>query len=99
MLVKSRGLPSDSTCILKAEHGKLILKDANLVFYLSVYTLLNTLQTSDYDVFFLFLCRFSFISEVIQKVQRHQDLIKVTCCEIDNIYQATCNNAVNMRSN
>ena len=32
----------------------LILKDANLVFYLSVYPLLNTLQTSDYDVFFYF---------------------------------------------
>ena len=32
----------------------LISKDANLVFYLSVYPLLNTLQTSDYDVFFHF---------------------------------------------
>ena len=30
----------------------LISKDANLVFYLSVYPLLNTLQTSDYDVIF-----------------------------------------------
>ena len=30
----------------------LISKDANLVFYLSVYPLLNTLKTSDYDVFF-----------------------------------------------
>ena len=34
----------------------LISKDANLVFYLSVYPLLNTLQTSDYDViFFIFV--------------------------------------------
>ena len=33
----------------------LISKDANLVFYLSVYQLLNTLQTSDYDVFFNFV--------------------------------------------
>ena len=32
----------------------LISKDANLVFYLSVYPLLNTLQTSDYDVMFYF---------------------------------------------
>ena len=32
----------------------LISKDANLVFYLSVYPLLNTLQTSDYDVIFDF---------------------------------------------
>ena len=30
----------------------LISKDANLVFYLSVYPLLNALQTSDYDVSF-----------------------------------------------
>ena len=32
----------------------MISKDANLVFDLSVYPLLNTLQTSDYDVIFLF---------------------------------------------
>ena len=32
----------------------LISKDANLVFYLSVYQLLNTFQTSDYDVIFDF---------------------------------------------
>ena len=30
----------------------LISKDVNLVFYLSVYPLLNALQTSDYDVIF-----------------------------------------------
>ena len=30
----------------------LISKDANLVFYLSVYPLLNILKTSDYDVIF-----------------------------------------------
>ena len=64
----------------------LISKDANLVFYLSVYPLLNTLQTSDYNVFFLFLCWFSVISDVIQKVQRHHDLIKVTCLEIGHVY-------------
>ena len=32
----------------------LISKDANLVFYLLVNPLLNTLQTSDYDVYFYF---------------------------------------------
>ena len=60
-MLTSRGLPSDSTCLLKAEHGKLdislvnlISKDSNLVFYLSVYPLLNTLQTIDYDVIFYF---------------------------------------------
>ena len=74
----------------------LISKDANLVFNLSVYPLLNTLQTCDYDVFFLFLCWFSVISDVTQNVQRHHDLIKATCREIDNVYQATHNNAVYM---
>ena len=33
----------------------LISKDANLVFYLSVNPLLKTLQTSDYDVIFMFV--------------------------------------------
>ena len=60
----------------------LISKVRNLVFYLSVYTL----QISDYDVSFDFLCCFSVISDVIQKVQRHHDLIKVTCSEIGNVY-------------
>ena len=32
----------------------LISKDANLVFYLSVYPFLNTFQTNDYDVIFVF---------------------------------------------
>ena len=42
-----------------------------------VYPLFFILQTSDNDVIFdLFLCRFSVISDVIQKVQRHHDLIK-----------------------
>ena len=66
----------------------LITKDANLVFYLSVYPLLNTLQTSDYDVIF----DFCVISDVIQKVQRHHDLIKVTCREIGNVYEIMSHN-------
>ena len=55
-MLTSRGLPSDSTCVLNAEPGKLdILKDANLVFCLSVYPLLNSLQTNDYDVILMFV--------------------------------------------
>ena len=38
----------------KPSQVNLISKVANLVFYLSVYPLLNTLQTSDYDVTFDF---------------------------------------------
>ena len=33
------------------------------------------------------------------KMQRHHDLIKATCREIDNVYQATHSNAVDMRGN
>ena len=53
-MLTSRGLPSDSTSFSKPGLVNLISKDANLVFYLSVYPLLNTLQTSDYDVIFDF---------------------------------------------
>ena len=38
----------------KSSLVNLISKDANLVFYLSVYPLSNTLQSSDYDVIFYF---------------------------------------------
>ena len=81
-------MPSDSTCVLKAEPGKLISKDANLVFYLSFYPLLNTLQTSDYDVIFDICVDSASLatSLVIQKVQSHHDPIKVTCREIGNVY-------------
>ena len=70
-------------------------KDANLVFYLSVFPLF-TLQASDYDVFFV--CFLYCFSVVIQNVERHHDvLFKATCREIDHVYQATCSNRVNMR--
>ena len=47
--------------ISKPSLVNLISKDANLVFYLSVYPLLNTLQTSDYDVIVYLLYWFSVI--------------------------------------
>ena len=34
--------PRDSTCVLKAEPGKLDIKYANLVFYLSVHKLIHS---------------------------------------------------------
>ena len=61
-------------------------KDANLVFYLSVYPLLDTLQTSAYGVIFDFCIDSASIAMSLKKVQRHHDLIKVTCREIGNIY-------------
>ena len=48
-MLSSRGLPSDSTCVLKAEPGKLDIKSRESgILFIS----LPTLQTSDYDVFF-----------------------------------------------
>ena len=52
----------------------LISKDVNLIFY--QLNLCFTLQTRDYNIIFDFLYLFSVISDVIQKVQRHHDLIK-----------------------
>ena len=57
-----------------------------------------TLQTSDYDVIFNFL-----LNQCHR--QRHSKSAtsswpdKGTCREIDNVYQATCNNAFNMQGN
>ena len=80
-MLTSRGLPSDPTCVLKAEPGKLDIKRRepgilfiSLPFKLAIMT------------YFLCLCRFSVISDAIPKVQRHHDLIKVTCSEIGNLY-------------
>ena len=50
--------------------------------------MLNTLQTNDYDVMFYFGL-IQRLGDVIQKVQRHHDLIKVACREIGNVYLAT----------
>ena len=50
MIVESRGLASDSTCILKAEPGKLDIKRPKLGILFYLFTSWFTLQTSDYDV-------------------------------------------------
>ena len=53
-MLTSRGLPSDSTCVLKAEPGKLDIKRREPGIIFISYPLLNTLQTSDYDVIFVY---------------------------------------------
>ena len=55
ILVDIVGLPAIQHAFSKPSLVNLISKDANLVFYLSVYSLLNTLQPSDYDVIFLYV--------------------------------------------
>ena len=46
-LVESRGLPSDSTCVVQAEPGKfdIKLRELAVVFYF-----ISLLETNDYDV-------------------------------------------------
>ena len=74
-LVKSRGLPSDSTCFLEAEPGKLDIKrrepgilfislQADSLFKLGIVRLLS--------IFLLIKCHLRRNS----KMQRHDDLIK-----------------------
>ena len=85
-LLTSRGLPSDSICVLKAEPGKLDIKrrEPGILFI----SLAIVEHSSNQQLWrnFWFLCWFSVISDVIKKVQRHHDLIKVTCREIGNVY-------------
>ena len=50
-MLTSRGLPSDSTCVLKAEPGKLDIKRREPgILFIS----LPIVQTSDYDAIFDF---------------------------------------------
>ena len=53
-MLTSQGLPSDSTCLLKAESGKLDIKRCEPgILFISIPTV-SPLQTSDYDVLFNF---------------------------------------------
>ena len=51
-MLASRGLPSDSTCVLNAEPGKLDIKRREPGILFIIYPLLNILKTSAYDVIF-----------------------------------------------
>ena len=82
-----RGLPSDSTGVLKAEPGKLDIKRREPgILFISI-PMLNTLQTSDYDVNFDFCVEFASLATSFKKCN-----VIMTQCEIDNVYQATRNN-------
>ena len=78
-------MPSDSTCVLKAKPGKLDIRRREPGILFISFPLLNTLQTSDYDVFIYFRVDSASLATSF-KVQRHHDLIKVTCLEIGNVY-------------
>ena len=71
----SQGLPSDSTCVLKAEPGKLDIKrdDPGILFIsLRISSLFKLVIMAQFLIFVLI----SVISDVILKVQRHHDLLK-----------------------
>ena len=73
-MLTSRGLPSDSTCVLKAEPITLDIKRRKpgiLFISLPIVSLFKRLWRHYRDS-----CRFNVIDDVIQKVQHHDDLIK-----------------------
>ena len=74
VILTLRGLPSDLTCVLEAEPGKLDIKRRGPVILFISLPSRFTVLTSGYDVICI-LCRFSVIGDVIQKVQRHHNLI------------------------
>ena len=77
MLVKSRALSSDLTCVIKADAGNLLgFQKTQIWNSLYLFTHWFTLQANDYDVNIELLLQFSVISDVIQEVERHHDLIK-----------------------
>ena len=97
-LLESRGLQSDPTCVLEAKLGKHDIKrrkpgilfislPIGSLFKLAIMTLLSI------------LCGFSVIGDVIQKVQRHHDLIKTHAVRKPMFIRSTCKNAVNIRDN
>ena len=83
-LVESRGLPINSTCVVKAETGTFV----NSISKVSLYQFTHwfTLQTF-------------VIGDVIQKVLRYHDLIKIHAVRWPTFIRSACNNAVNMRGN
>ena len=89
MLNRSASLEnsSDSTCVLKAEPGKLDIKRQEpgiLFFSLQADSLFKlAIMTSP---IYRFLCQFNVIDYVIQKVQRHYDLIKANAVR-GKVYQ------------
>ena len=78
-LLTSRGLPSDSTCVLEAEPDKLDIKWRELGILFICLPIGSLFQTSDYDVIMDFCVDSASLAtsfNIIQKVQRHHDLIK-----------------------
>ena len=96
-LLTSPGLLRDSTCVLKAKPGKLDIKRCKPgILFISLPSF--TLQTSDYDIIFYF-CVDSVLLGCHSKSATSSWSDKGTCREIDIIYKATWNVAVNVAVN
>ena len=86
-LVESRGLPSNLTCTLKAEQGKVE------TYYIYQFTNRFTLQAtcSDYDL--IIDLRIDSMSPTASlKMQRHDDLIRYMHMRKTTIIRSICNN-------
>ena len=95
MHVESRGLPSDSTCVIEAKPGKLYIKRHKYSIY--QFKSWFTLQTSNYDVSIDLCVDSTSNNDAIQKVKRHDDLIQAHAMRWATFSRSTCNNAIKMR--
>ena len=68
MIVKSRALPSDSKCVFESEPGKLNIKRPKRG--IPGWFTLQVWRKSRFS------CRFNVMDDIMQKVKRHDDLIK-----------------------
>ena len=91
IVFEMQGLPSNSTCTLKAKYGKLDIKRQT---WYSIYQFTHwcTLQTSDYGVF---MCHLGINSKSATSSCPDKD----TFCEIVSVYQANVKQYINMRGN
>ena len=80
-LLTSWGLPSDSTSVLKGEPGKPDIKRRSPGILFISKPIISLFKLAIMTPFSIF-CWFIVISGVIQKVQRHHDLIKAHAVRI-----------------
>ena len=97
-LLTSRVLPSDSISELKAEPDKLWYQKTRTWYSIYQFTIVSLFKLA-------IMTQLSIFVLIQRHKRRHLKSAtsswpdKGTCREIDNVYQATCNNAVYMRCN
>ena len=93
-----RGLPSDSTCVLIAGPGELDIKTHEPGILFISLPIVSLFKRAIMTLFFYFCVDSALLATSFNKCN---DIMtdKGTCHGIDNVNQATCNDAVNMRGN